>query len=100
MNTMLTRAELRQQIERFAAGELSSKRLAAWAFDQFCDQQEELLDYEPAYAETIAAVLDELIWSDDQRFALGGDAALALIERLDMAAPDANVEIEADDDFE
>jgi hypothetical protein len=79
---VLTRAEVREQIERFVAGSVSGTALAAWAFKQFADEEEELLAYEAGSEESIAEVLDDLIWADASEFALDAAAAQALAERL------------------
>ena len=82
MTTILTRAELRQAIERFLAGELEASALARWAFDQFYAAEEDGLVYEPGFEELIGEVLDELMWADSAPFVLEADAARRLQERL------------------
>ena len=79
---ILTRAAIREQITRFQSGTLTGTALAAWAFKQFADQEEELLDYEPDQEELIADVLDDLMWTDAAPFALDATTAQALAERL------------------
>lgn len=85
--TTLNRATVTQQIERFTHNQLSPQALAAWAFDQICDEEEELLEYEPGYDEVIAAVLDDLMWADEPTFRLDHDTARALQMRLEQATP-------------
>ena len=87
MTEVLNRATLRQQLERFAEGRLPAATLAAWAFDQFCDETEELLSYEPGYEELIADVLDKLMWADTTPFVLDQDTARELQRQLDQKEP-------------
>jgi hypothetical protein len=82
MEQVVTRDAIRQQIERYQAGDLTGPSLAAWAFKQFADEEEELLVYEPGYEEMIGEVLDDLMWADATPFALDAAAAQALVERL------------------
>jgi hypothetical protein len=83
----LHRATVIHQIERFLNDEVSPQALAAWAFDQICDREEELLTYEPGYDEVIGAVLDDLMWADEPTFRLDHDTARALQTRLEHAIP-------------
>ncbi len=85
MTAVLTREELKRAIERFTAGRLAIPSLAAWAFDQFYAAEEEELSYEAGFEETIAGVLDELMWSDSPPFGLTVDDAARLREYLDRA---------------
>jgi hypothetical protein len=82
MDQVLTRAAIRGQLERFQAGDLTATRLAAWAFKQFADEEEEMLVYEPDHEDLIADVLDDLMWTDATPFALDMAKAQALVERL------------------
>ena len=83
MTAVLTRADVREQIERFAAGTLPPEALAAWAFDQFCDETEGLVSYEAGFEELIGAVLDALMWMDSAPFGLDPAALRQLQQRLD-----------------
>ena len=85
MTAVLTRADVREQIERFAAGTLPPEALAAWAFDQFCDEAEGLVSYEAGFEDIIGGVLDELMWMDSAPFGLDLTAARQLQQRLDDA---------------
>ncbi len=85
MTTILTRAELRQAIERFLAGELEAPALARWAFDQFYAAEEDGLVYESGFEELIGEVLDELMWADSAPFVLEAEAARRLQERLNRS---------------
>ena len=83
MTAVLTRAEIREQIERFAAGTLPPEALAAWAFDQFCDEAEGLVSYEAGFEDTIGGVLDALMWMDSTPFGQDPAAVRQLQQRLD-----------------
>lgn len=82
MTISLTRATVEAQIEQFIHGKLSAHVLAAWAFNQVCDEEEGLVHFEPGYADTLTAVLDELMWADDATFRIDHDAAQRLKARL------------------
>ena len=82
MSTTLTREAIREQLNAFLLGKLSARRLAGWAFDCFCDQEEEALVYEPGFEGVIGEVLDQLVWVDSKPFMIEPAAAQALLERL------------------
>ncbi len=82
MNPILTRAEVQAQIERFLDGSLSGPGLARWAFQRFCDIEEELLVAEAKHEDVIEAVLDELMWGDSDPFVITKGAAATLLGRL------------------
>ncbi len=82
MKNTLTRAEVREQVERYLAGSLTRDALAAWAFKQFADQEEELVVYEVNQEALIEEMLDELMWADTAPFALDSPTAQSLVERL------------------
>lgn len=86
--TTLLRKTVVQQLERFIHDQLSAEALAAWAFDQICDVEEELIVYEPGYAGVIAAVLDDVMWADEPTFRLDHDVARTLQARLEDATPE------------
>ncbi len=90
MSEVLTRQAVRDQLTAFLDGKLSSQRLAGWAFDSFCDEEEELLVYEPGFEEVIAEVLDELVWVDSAPFTLEPEVASQLLRRLDNAVAESN----------
>jgi hypothetical protein len=79
---ILTRATIRAQLALYQNGELSATELARWAFKQFADHEDELLDYESQHEVLIAEVLDDLMWTDAAPFALDAAAARAIAERL------------------
>ncbi len=82
MKNTLTRLEVREQVERYLAGSLTRDALAAWAFKQFADQEEELLVYEVDQEALIEEMLDELMWADTAPFVLDSPTAQSLVERL------------------
>ncbi|HZG68771.1 MAG TPA: hypothetical protein VEZ12_18660 [Herpetosiphonaceae bacterium] len=82
MKNTLTRLEVREQVERYLAGSLTRDALAAWAFKQFADQEEELLVYEVDQEALIEEMLDELMWADTTPFVLDSLTAQSLVERL------------------
>ena len=82
MKNTLTRAEVHEQVERYLAGSLTRDALAAWAFKQFADQEEELVVYEVDQEALIEEMLDELMWADTSPFALDAPTAQSLVERL------------------
>lgn len=79
---ILTRTAIREQIARYQSGALNGTALAAWAFKQFADQEDELLAYEPDHEDLIADVIDDLMWTDAAPFALDAATAQAFAERL------------------
>ena len=87
MSAVLTREALRKQIESFVAGEIAVGALAAWAFDQFYREEEGVVVYEEGYEETIAAVLDDLMWGDNAPFTLDHPTARGLLQRIEQAQP-------------
>ena len=82
MNPILTNREVQVQLERFLAGSLPGPQLARWAFERFCDIEEELLVVEADQEDAIEAALDELMWGDSDPFVITKSAAAALLERL------------------
>lgn len=94
MTVRLSRAAIEVQIEQFVQGKLSAQALAAWAFNQVCDEEEGLVHYEPGYAEAIIAVLDDLMWADDAAFRIDRDATHLLKTRLHQEQPNAEGEVE------
>ena len=79
---MLTNTDVITQIERRLAGTLSAAALSEWAFDRFyaLEQAEETVD--EVYAEVIGEVLDDLMFADDDDFALEPADLQRMIARL------------------
>jgi hypothetical protein len=82
---MVTRNDVRTQLEQYLAGAITAEHLAGWAFDRFyaIDQGVELI--ETADADVIAATLDELMFADAAPFALTQGDVQRLIARLQHA---------------
>ncbi|MCU0492239.1 MAG: hypothetical protein MUD01_11655 [Chloroflexaceae bacterium] len=70
------------RIQERLAGELSAESLAAWAADQFYAVEMEQLTLAADESEAVLMVLDELMFADDEEFALDQDALQELIVRL------------------
>ncbi len=82
MATSLSRFAVEEQIAAHIAGKLSAQTLAAWAFEQSCDEEEEQISFEQGYEDAIADVLDDLMWVDDRTFSIDAEAAQKLVARL------------------
>lgn len=79
---MVQRSDLITKIEDRLAGRLGAAALAAWAFELFyaIDQgQREVL---PEDADVVADLLDELLFADDESFALDETDLQRLLARL------------------
>lgn len=87
---VLDRRLLITTLQPYAAGQQPPAQLAPWAFDQFCDQEEGLLVYEPGYHQVITGVLDALMFADNSTFGLAADQVAALIAKLTAATFDAD----------
>jgi hypothetical protein len=81
---ILIRNDIITQLERYQAGAQSAAALAAWAMDQFYAIDQGRLSVDLADAELIADLLDELMFADDERFALAATDVHRLIERLQI----------------
>lgn len=79
---IVRRADLIAKIEEHLAGRAAPDELAGWAFDRFyaIEQGEEEVD--EADAEAIGEVLDDLMFADDESFALDEADLRRLIARL------------------
>lgn len=79
---ILMRNDVITQLQQYLSGAINAEHLAGWAFDRFyaIDQGQESV--EPADADVIADVLDELLFADAAPFALAPDAVQRLIARL------------------
>lgn len=96
----LSRTEVQAQIEAFVAGTLTSKALAAWAFDTFYDEEEGRLTFEAGYGRAIGSVLDDLMWSDDSAFTIDTTTAQILIARLHEPPTDDDDDEDDEDEDE
>jgi hypothetical protein len=79
---VLTRHIMGDQIRARLAGSLSAKALASWAFDSFYAEDMGELVLEPGAEEVLAETLDELMFADDDAFALDEAALRSLLERI------------------
>lgn len=70
------------KIEERLAGSVSAGALAAWAFDLFYEVEQGEREIADSDAEVIDAVLDELMFADDESFALDEAELRRLIARL------------------
>lgn len=67
---IITRNDIITRIEDRLAGRMSAATLAAWAFDRFYAIEQGDEEPEAEAAEPVADVLDELMFADDESFAL------------------------------
>jgi hypothetical protein len=79
---IVTRSDVITKLEDRLAGRLSADTLATWAFDLFYELEQGETEVAPEDADSIAAVLDELLFADDERFALDLDDLRRLVARL------------------
>jgi hypothetical protein len=78
----LGREEVAAKLRERLAGRLDAKALAAWAYARFYEEEMEQLSLEPGADDLLREVLDELMFADDETFALDDDALRALLTRL------------------
>ncbi len=78
----LTSDDLIAVIAEHLAGRLSIAQLADWAFDRFYSLEQEELIVPAAEEEVIREVLDELMFADDEAFALTAEDLQRLMDRL------------------
>jgi AAA+ ATPase superfamily predicted ATPase len=78
----LTSDDLIAAIAEHLAGRLSIAQLADWAFDRFYSLEQEELIVPAAEEEVIREVLDELMFADDEAFALTAEELQRLMDRL------------------
>jgi hypothetical protein len=79
---IVARTDLITKLEERLAGRVSAAALAHWAFDLFYELEQGGAEVAPEDADAIAVVLDELLFADDERFALEPDELQRLIARL------------------
>lgn len=79
---IVERATLIAMLEAYLAGQISAGELARRAFDMFYDLDQGALAIYEEDIDAVAEVLDELIFADDTRFALGEADVRRLIARL------------------
>lgn len=81
---MLNRNDLIVRITERLDGRLSDRALAAWAFDCFYAIEQGEEEAEAGANDLIAEVLDELMFADDESFALDDADLKRLIARLEQ----------------
>ena len=79
---IVTRTDIITKLEDRLAGRIGAESLATWAFDLFYDMEQGEAEVDPGDADAIAAVLDELLFADDERFALDDAELRRLVVRL------------------
>lgn len=79
---IVARKDVIAKLEARVAGQLSAAALAAWAFDLFYEIDQGQHEVAEADADAVAAVLDELMFADDESFALDTADLRRLIDRL------------------
>ncbi len=78
----LTSDDLIAMIAEHLAGRLSIEQLATWAFDRFYEVEQGLLTVPVTEEEAVMAALDDLMFADDEPFALSRHELQQLMERL------------------
>jgi hypothetical protein len=79
---IVARTDVITKLEDRLAGRISADALATWAFDLFYELDQGAGEVAPEDADAIAAVLDELLFADDERFALEPEDLRRLVARL------------------
>lgn len=79
---IVARSEIIGKLEDRLAGRIAAEALAAWAFDLFYEIDQGRTAVAPDDIEAIAATLDELMFADDESFALDERDLRRLIEQL------------------
>lgn len=79
---IVPRSDLIAKLEDHLAGRVSAADLAAWAFDLFYEIDQGEKEVDEADADAIAIVLDELMFADDESFALDEGDLRRLLDRL------------------
>lgn len=79
---LISRADVRAQIEARLAGTLDDRQLARWAFDHFYAEELGQVVYEAEWGDQIADALDALMFGDDPHFRQTEEELRALLARL------------------
>lgn len=79
---IVTRNDMIAKLEDRLAGRIGAAALAAWAFDLFYRLDQDELEVADEDVDAFAAVLDELLFADDERFALDETDFRRLLQRL------------------
>lgn len=79
---ILLRSDVTAKLEDRLAGRLDAAALAAWAFERFYEIDQGERTVPPEDADVVADVLDELMFADDESFALDEADLQRLLARL------------------
>jgi hypothetical protein len=79
---MVARSDVIARIEARLADRLGADALAAWAFNLFYELDQGRSEVAPEDADVVADVLDELLFADDESFALDEADLRRLLARL------------------
>ncbi|NJN16040.1 MAG: hypothetical protein HC822_07025 [Oscillochloris sp.] len=71
-----------QLIEQRLSGQISAQALASWAFDRFYAIEEGVEVIAPEDEDVLGAVLDDLMFADEESFALDDTDLRRFIARL------------------
>jgi hypothetical protein len=81
---MVQRNDLIAKVNERLSGTLSDAALAAWAFDIFYAIEQEEEEVVAEDSEIVADILDELMFADEESFALDDADLRRLIARLEQ----------------
>lgn len=79
---IVARSDVITKLEDRLAGRIGAGELAAWAFDLFYEIDQGQREVADGDADALAAALDELMFADDESFALDDEELRRLLERL------------------
>lgn len=79
---IVPRSDVIERIEARLAGRLSDAALAGWAFDLFYEIDQGQREVAEGDAEAIGLALDELMFADEESFALDEADLRRLLDRL------------------
>jgi hypothetical protein len=81
---IVPRSDVIAMLDERLAGQIGAEALAAWAFELFYELDRGQKQVDPADADAIGAVLDELMFADDTSFALDEADLRRLRSRLEQ----------------
>jgi hypothetical protein len=79
---IVQRSDVTAKLEDHLSGQISAGALAAWAFDLFYEIDQGQRSVAAEDVDAVATVLDELMFADDESFALDEADLRRLLERL------------------
>jgi hypothetical protein len=97
---LLTRQDVLAQLHAATEDGVDRQHLATWAFDQFYAEEAGTVQFEPGYRRVIRAVLDDLMFGDEESFHLTHTDVQRLIQQLEraVAQPDDALDNDANED--